>query len=73
LDPGSVEASFVNAISARFNRLIKRIFTSPTTVHKIKTNIIACLDYSTHEFCRGADKSLVRPGRKQANVSVRIA
>jgi len=26
-----------------------------------------------HRECRGADKSLARPGMKQANVSVRIS
>ena len=29
--------------------------------------------YSTCTTCKGADKSLARPGRKQANVSVRMA
>ena len=32
-----------------------------------------CLSRVSHVFYRGADKSLARPGRKEANVSVRMA
>jgi len=74
-------ASTIFFVLISYNDFIYMPFTKYRTLYKLQICIstkrvfkgVMRTRFSTDSKCRGADKSLARPGRKQANVSVRMA